>query len=32
VLLSFIYFYPILAGVAIPKHAWLARLWLPTWM
>lgn len=32
VLIAFIYFYPILAGVAIPKSAWLARLWLPTWM
>lgn len=32
VLGAFIYFYPILAAVAIPKHAWLTRMWLPTWM
>ena len=29
---TFAYFYPILAGVAIPSSAWLSRIWLKSWM
>ncbi len=32
VVISFVYFYPILAGVTIPTHAWMQRMWLHSWI
>jgi dolichyl-phosphate-mannose-protein mannosyltransferase len=31
VVLSFIYFFPILSSITIHQSAWLQRLWLPSW-
>ncbi len=30
--LAFAYFYPILAGLEISRAAWMARMWLPSWV
>ena len=32
VFLAFIYFYPVLAGVAVPWNVWHDRMWLPHWI
>ena len=32
VIVTFVYFYPVLAGVTIPYDAWHARMWFSTWI
>ena len=32
VALNFAYLYPVLTGSPIPESAWLARMWLSTWV
>jgi dolichyl-phosphate-mannose-protein mannosyltransferase len=32
VLLNFYYLYPVLAGVVLPYHSWLARMWFSSWI